>query len=366
MHRVLISIPGSDFALYSFGAVLAVGVALSVALAAKRYGKLGQDPEVVWQLAWWFVLPGIIGARLFYVIQYRDQFHSLWDVLNITRGGMVFYGSAMGAFAGTILFVWKYRPPMWKLFDAIAPSLALGIAIGRIGCFLNGCCYGDYCTQGPSVRFPFGSDAGSHFFQIGSQSMLGFKTMTDSAGALRIVWVEPGTDAERAGLEAGDRIVGVNGKRDEAARELENELYLHLSRYKPNQPNIGKVELDVDRGAKTISVSVQPPPSLPVHPTQIYSTIGGLLLYWYLAAAFELRRRDGLLIAECFMLYPIGRFIIEYLRFDEEKLFDGLTISQNISFATFAVGFIAYLWLKSRPQEKTISNPEGVGYTRPG
>jgi phosphatidylglycerol---prolipoprotein diacylglyceryl transferase len=359
MYRVLISIPGTDAALYSFGAVLAVGVGLAVALAAKRYGELGEDPDVVWRLAWWFVLPGLIGARLFYVIQYRDQFHSLWEVLNITRGGMVFYGSAIGAFAGTAYFCWKNRPPAWRLLDAMAPSLALGIAIGRIGCFLNGCCYGDYCTQGLSVRFPFGSDAGSHFFQIGAQSMLGFKTTTDSGGALRIVWVEPGTDAERVGLEAGDRIVGVNGKQDDDAFHLANELYDHLGRYKPNQPNIGPVKLDVDRGNKTLSVSVQPPPSLPVHPTQIYSTIGGLLLYWYLAAAFALRRREGLLISECFMLYPIGRFIIEYLRFDEEQLIDGLTISQNISFAIFATGFIAYVWLKTHPQEESaaVSSP---------
>lgn len=352
MWRVLIPVPGTDFALYSFGAVLAVGVGLAVSLAAKRYAKLGQDPEVVWQLAWWFVLPGLIGARLFYVIQFHTQFKNLWEVLNITRGGMVFYGSAIGAFLGTACFCWKYRPPVWKLADSIAPSLALGIAIGRIGCFLNGCCYGDYCTYGPSVRFPFGSDAGSHFFQIGSQSMLGFLAKTDAGGAYRIAWVEPGTDAERVGLEAGDQIIGVDGKKEDDAFHLTNALYGHLERYKPNQPNIGPVKLEIDRGGKTIEYSIQPPPSLPVHPTQIYSTIGGLLLYWYLASAFKLQRRDGLLIAECFMLYPIGRFIIEYLRFDEEQLFDGLTISQNLSLAIFTTGLIAYIWLKRHPQEK--------------
>jgi len=353
MWRVVFNVPGTDFALYSFGTMLALGIALSVTLAAKRFGKLGQDPEVVWRLGFWFVLPGLIGARLFYLIQFHEQYHSLWQMLDITKGGMVFYGSAIGAFAGTAYFCWRERPPAWKLLDAMAPSLALGIAIGRIGCFLNGCCYGDYCTQGPSVRFPFGADACSRFYQFGSQSMLGFKTTTDASGSLRIAWVEPSTDAERVGLEAGDRIVGVDGKRDPNTLNLYRGLDDYLRRYKPSQPNIGPLKLEVDRGDKTLSFSIQPPPSLPVHPTQIYSTIGCLLLYWYLASAFEMRRREGLLIAECFMLYPIGRFIIEYLRFDEDQLFDGLTISQNISLLIFAVGLAAYLWLRNHPQDQS-------------
>src|SRR3954468_10928776 len=120
MWRVLIPVPGTDFALYSFGAMLAIGIFLSVTLAAKHYGKLGQDPDVVWRLAAWFVVPGIIGARLFYIIQVREQYHSLWQMLDITKGGMVFYGSAIGALAGTAWFCWKERPPTWKLLDALA------------------------------------------------------------------------------------------------------------------------------------------------------------------------------------------------------------------------------------------------------
>jgi phosphatidylglycerol:prolipoprotein diacylglycerol transferase len=346
MHRVLFNVPGTDFALYTFGAALAVAIFLAVSLAAKRYAKLGEDPDVVWRLSTWFVVWGLVGARLFYVIQFRDQFKNFWQIFDITKGGMVFYGSAIGAFVWTVAFCWKHRPPVFKLADAIAPSLALGIAIGRIGCFLNGCCYGDYCTQGPSVRFPYGADAGTHFHQMGAQSMLGFKVASDATGALRIEWVEPDTDAERVGLEAGDRIVAVNGRRHAAARELADELYDHLARYKPNRPDVGPVSLEIDRGPRTVTLPVRLPPSLPVHPTQLYSTIGGLLLYWYLAAKFELRQRPGLLIAECFMLYSIGRFIIEYLRFDEERLFDGLTISQNVSLAVFATGFVTYLWLR--------------------
>ena len=205
------------------------------------------------------------------------------------------------------------------------------------------------------MQFPFGADAGSHFQQIGAQSMWGFGVAEDASGALRIEWVEPGMDAERVGLKAGDVIAGVNSlkhgervevdRREESvdAKMLGNELYRHLGTYQANRP-VGPIKLNVERGDKTLSLDVNPPPSLPVHPTQLYSTLGAFLLYLYLAAAFTLRRPGGILIAECFMLYPIGRFIIEELRFDEERLFDGLTISQNVSFGIFALGLGVYLW----------------------
>ena len=200
------------------------------------------------------------------------------------------------------------------------------------------------------MRFPYGCDAGSHFFAIGSQSMLGFRAAPDATGALRIEWVEPGTDAEKEGLEPGDRIIAVGAERSSNAFDLTNAMYDHLQQYKPHRP-VPPLPIGIERGNKEINLSVTPAPSLPVHPTQVYSTIGAFLLYLYLASAFELRRRGGILVAECFMLYPIGRFIIEELRFDEERLFDGLTISQNVSFGIFALGLAVYIWARTHPEK---------------
>jgi phosphatidylglycerol:prolipoprotein diacylglycerol transferase len=357
--RTLFTIPGVDFGLPGFGVMLALAVYLATWLTAKRFGKLGEDPEVVWGLSMWFLVGGLVGARAFYVIQYHDQFKSVWDVFNITKGGMVFYGSAIGAFVATTWFCWTEKTPFWKLADSMAPSLPLGVAIGRIGCFLNGCCYGDYCTYGPSVQFPYGCDAGSHFVSIGSQSMLGFRAVPDASGSLRIEWVEPDTDAQKEGLEAGDRIVSVGDEKSANPLDLSDALYRHLAQYKPHRP-VPPIQLGIERGDKEIHLAVRAPPSLPVHPTQVYSTIGAFLLYLYLAAKFELRRRGGLLIAECFMLYSIGRFIIEELRFDEERLFDGLTISQNVSIGVFALGLAVYIWAKTHPTEGMKDVGEGM------
>src|SRR5262249_59119381 len=89
-------------------------------------------------------------------IQYwGDRVRSIADVFRIWEGGIVLYGSIMGGTAA--FFVYRIvRPfPLRAYLDVIAPSLALGIAIGRLGCFLNGCCYGDLCPDLPwGVSFP--------------------------------------------------------------------------------------------------------------------------------------------------------------------------------------------------------------------
>ena len=138
MQRTLFNIPGLDWGLPGFGAMLAIAVYLATVLTAKRFAKLGEDPEVVMRLSVWYLVGGIVGARAFYVIQFHEEFKTIWDVFNITKGGMVFYGSAIGAFTATAYFCWQNKTPVWKLLDAMAPSLPLGLAIGRIGCFLNG------------------------------------------------------------------------------------------------------------------------------------------------------------------------------------------------------------------------------------
>ena len=100
---------------------------------------------MIYDLSLWVFIGGLIGARLFYVIQYWGvRVHSLLDIFQIWEGGIVLYGSIIG---GTIaFFALPAVPPIPAppvSSTSIAPALALGIAIGRFGCFLNGCCYGD-------------------------------------------------------------------------------------------------------------------------------------------------------------------------------------------------------------------------------
>ena len=112
------------------------------------------DANVVYELASWLFLGGVVGARAVYVLSHRDSIHSLGDVLQSWKGGNVFYGCILGGLTGSILY-WLRRPfPFWAMTDVAAPAVAIGIAIGRIGCFLNGCCYGAVCDQPWAVCFP--------------------------------------------------------------------------------------------------------------------------------------------------------------------------------------------------------------------
>ena len=117
---------------------------------------MGVEPEVILSLAFWMILPAIVGARAFYVTEYwSEQYWPVYGekglaalllaVVNVANGGLVIYGGFFGGVVGLVAFFWKYRVPLLATADLVAPSLMLGLAIGRIGCLLNGCCYGGAC-----------------------------------------------------------------------------------------------------------------------------------------------------------------------------------------------------------------------------
>jgi phosphatidylglycerol:prolipoprotein diacylglycerol transferase len=123
---------------------------------------MGFDADTILALGMEVFLWGIVGARLFYVIEYRDQFfaagrswpESLMAVLNVAAGGQVGVGSLPTAALAAWRFASRRGLSLPRLADCIAPGLLVGLAIGRIGCFLNGCCYGGACDLPWAVRFP--------------------------------------------------------------------------------------------------------------------------------------------------------------------------------------------------------------------
>src|SRR4051794_18778660 len=155
MHQVLFEIPGTGIKIFGYGLMLFLAFLASMNLAAWRARREKLDPEVVYDLALWVFLGGLVGARAFYVVQYwGTRIHTIWDIFEIWKGGIVLYGSILG---GTLTF-FLYRAlrpfPLRPMLDVVAPALALGIALGRLGCFLNGCCYGDVCDLPWAVAFP--------------------------------------------------------------------------------------------------------------------------------------------------------------------------------------------------------------------
>ncbi len=144
MHPVLFHI--GNFTIYSYGVLVALGFAAGITWAYFDARRQGIDPNKILDLAFYLVLSAIIGARLFYVlIEYRDYLKDPLRALKIWEGGLVFYGGLILAGLTGAWYILHHRLPHWLVMDIFAPGIALGHAIGRIGCFCAGCCYGKVC-----------------------------------------------------------------------------------------------------------------------------------------------------------------------------------------------------------------------------
>ncbi len=149
-----------------YGLMVLCGSVSGILLAVHRGRQMGIPAETFYSLAFGMFVCGILGARLFYVIEYWDtQFRSdnwrttLVEILKFTEGGLVVYGSLFGAALAFGVFTYRHKLPALALADLIAPSLLVGLAWGRIGCLLNGCCYGGETDLPWGVTFPRDSPA---------------------------------------------------------------------------------------------------------------------------------------------------------------------------------------------------------------
>ncbi len=141
MHPILFHI--GPLTLYSYGLMLALGAGLGLWLLAHLAEKSGLDRDRVTSLALWVLVSALAGSRLVFVALEPAGFVSQpWRVLFIWEGGLVFYGGVVGGLAAGILLARRWKIKLLTLFDCFGPPLALGQALGRVGCFLAGCCYG--------------------------------------------------------------------------------------------------------------------------------------------------------------------------------------------------------------------------------
>jgi phosphatidylglycerol:prolipoprotein diacylglycerol transferase len=126
--------------------------------ATKRAPLAGISGEHVADLVVpWLLLGSVLGARILYVLTYWQESFAgqpWWEIFMIQRGGLVYYGGLTGASLACIIFARMKKLQLWRLADILAPSIALGSMFGRIGCLLNGCCYGRACDLPWAIRFP--------------------------------------------------------------------------------------------------------------------------------------------------------------------------------------------------------------------
>lgn len=345
---------GAGVPIRGFGVMLLFAVLSAVALAVHRAKQLSFDGELIYSLAVWVFVSGILGARVFYVIQKWEQFggDSAWELLagivNVTQGGIVIYGGLIGGAAGFLVFVLRNRLSWLAVGDLIAPSVLLGMAIGRIGCFLNGCCYGGECEYPWAVSFP--PDSPPYVDQARSGELHGFRLTEDESGNVVVHKVFPGSLANENGLKAGDQIVAVGGQRIEtiSAEQSRSPVVAAGDLLQIAKEN---VELETKEGDRFAWPVALPARSRPLHPTQIYSALNALLICIFLLAYFPYQKRDGETLALFMLLYPVSRFVLEIIRNDELAIFGtGMTISQNVSVAVLVAAALMWLYVLSRPK----------------
>jgi phosphatidylglycerol---prolipoprotein diacylglyceryl transferase len=348
-----------------YGMMNMLAVIAGTLLATWRAKRIGLNPDIVFSAVFWMLVPGIIGARAFYVIEYWSTQYwpayahpggsfgaLLGRIVNITEGGLVVYGSFFGALVGILLFVRKHRLPLLALCDLLAPSMALGVAIGRIGCLLNGCCFGAVCDHPWAITFP--ADSPSYYAQVQRGQMYGFSLSGNPDAEPRVLAVRPDSSADRAGLKPGERLQSINDERLSATGQAYGILEQALSQGQPL-----RIQVEDGQAITVPAIATPPARSLPVHPTQIYSVIDGLVLCLVLLIFSRFRRRDGEVFALLMSIYPATRFYIESLRTDEASVFGtGMSISQNVSLLLLLCA--AALWFY------VLRQPKGTAFVRGG
>jgi phosphatidylglycerol---prolipoprotein diacylglyceryl transferase len=143
MHPVLFQ--SGSFTIYTYGVLVAAGVLLGLCYARRQAPRAGLDPDSVWNLGIYMVLAGLLMAKLWLVLEdggyYWAHPRELLSITTLQAGG-TFYGAVLGALLVLGLYTWFAKIPLLPLMDTYAFAAPLGHAIGRVGCFAAGCCYG--------------------------------------------------------------------------------------------------------------------------------------------------------------------------------------------------------------------------------
>lgn len=353
-----------------YGVLMLAGIVTGIGMAMVRAPQLGLDRESVLSLAVWMIICGVVGARAFHVIEYWNERYAgltprdtLIEILNVPEGGLVIYGGFFGAAIGFIAFCRKERLPLLAMADLVAPSLAIGMALGRIGCLLNGCCYGGPTDRPWAVTFPKYASSHEATKPLAQQrfsppyadqamrgDFLGLRFEAAEDGSPFVGRVEVGSPAADAGLPPGAAIASINNVE---VGSLADCRELVFTAFVSRQP----LEIKLRTGELVRIVPIPPPErSRPVHPAQLYSAIDAGLLGWLLWSFYPLRTRDGQVLALLLTIHPVTRFLLEVIRTDEPAVFGtGLSISQNISIVLLFSGFVLWWYLSRRPAHATGS-----------
>ena len=358
-----------------YGVMVLLGVLSGMGLLTILARRQRLPEDFAMSLMLYLFIPGLLGGRAWYVIQKWGDFATFdlqgniaWNVtlpriVKFTDGGLVVYGALIGSMLGCLLYISLRKLPRLATLDMIVPALMVGMFFGRIGCFMNGCCYGGLCDASPlGITFPAGSppymrhvDEGL-MFDIPLQDKLGLTA--DIAPRLKGQWtltvttVEPGGVAASAVVTPGQALL-INQKHIDGAW-IE---YIHHGRFSEDMFWIRNAETRELIG--TITVGDMPPRSLHIYPAQLLSSISGGIICVILLGFYRIRKRDGQVVALFLTLYGSARFLLELVRTDElGQLNTGLTISQIGSIVALLIATLLWWYTSSGKCELAYPLPQ--------
>ncbi len=275
---------GGRLQIASYGVMMMLGFLAGLFLLQKRAKNHNIPPEKIFNIAISMLICGVVGARVFYVIQYWESAGFAQNPLNIFRidkGGLVFYGGGIGGLIGAVAVMLKEKLPVLPSLGLIASVAPLSHAFGRIGCFLNGCCFGRRTDSWIGIRFP------------------------------RLI--EEGTTTDET-FNLGEKYI---------SGSLAYLQHLELG--------------IIDKTDKW---------SAPVHATQLYEVAYNLLIFGILSWWLWKRKRPEELIGLYMITYGMARFVNEIFRVTE-PLAMGLSIAQIICIP-LALGGAGLLYFQTR------------------
>ncbi len=328
MFPELFEIPFIHLTVKSYGLMMVIGFILAVSLIRYLSRDITPDPQLITNAALYSLIGGVVGARLFYVVHYFENFKGdLISIFAIWQGGLEILGGVILTVTIIFFYLWYHKLPIRRYLDILAIGLLLALVFGRIGCFLNGCCFGKPTELPWAVRFPYGSHV--YYSQV-----------------------QPNPERNRSEqqLKLPDEFFGYTNEEGQWIDSLRPKKYLT-----PEQ----KEKLKKDDKYR----------SLPVHPTQLYSSAtGGLLclilyLFWRRSQnaaesknAQRLFTKPGHIFSLMFIFYGISRFFMEFLRDDNPfeygwwAIYKGATVSQNLAIYMTIFGVVlAVIFQKMKP-----------------
>jgi len=377
MCPTLFKIPWLGLPIRGYGLMLMIAFLGGTWWAARRADRVKADPDLVVNLGFVALIFSVIGARIFYVVHYWDRFagQGLWKVVNLTAGGLEFYGGFVGAFVATVAFLVLRRVSVRLYADIVAPSLMFGMGAARIGCFLNGCCWGAPAAVPWAVRFPYASPAQYRQWEdrmmtvpaeliVVYDSGIAYPLSRDYLDLSKAELQGPGNALKQARQHLSQAetnkadaatLAKLRKQRDQAQKAFDR----HKREIQPLLTQAQRFGISID---KLIELARAPEyQSLPVHPAQLYASLDGLLLAALLSTIFYRRKRHGVVFGWLLLLYPLCRIVEEIIRIDNPHDTAGLTISQFVSLLILISGAV---WMTA-VYRMPIRSPKAVPYVPP-